>query len=205
MGAVPWLAMWHLCPCCHPPLVRRVTRACCRVAQPVLRPIWRAGTKKHTCTLQGSGRSEGEWVTLGAHEVGDLAAAVAHLRAAQPHAAIGLWGRSMGAVTALLYSQRDPSIAGVVRSPVLLLGLHARSGVHGERSLCGALRGRHRCTAVQPCSPWRSQRGCAIRKALLSQVMEGCVSGIAGLHQPSLRGWLDQTILFLLHPHCAHL
>ncbi|KAK9836936.1 hypothetical protein WJX81_000753 [Elliptochloris bilobata] len=62
----------------------------------------------------GSGRSEGEWVTLGAHEVGDLAAAVAHLRAAQPRAAIGLWGRSMGAVTALLYSQRDPSIAGVV-------------------------------------------------------------------------------------------
>ena len=54
-------------------------------------------------------------MTLGAHEVGDLAAAVAHLRAAQPYAAIGLWGRSMGAVTALLYSQRDPSIAGVVR------------------------------------------------------------------------------------------
>lgn len=27
---------------------------------------------------------------------------------------IGLWGRSMGAVTALLYSQRDPSVAGMV-------------------------------------------------------------------------------------------
>ena len=27
---------------------------------------------------------------------------------------IGLWGRSMGAVTALLYAQRDPTVAGVV-------------------------------------------------------------------------------------------
>ena len=29
---------------------------------------------------------------------------------------IGLWGRSMGAVTALLFSQRDPSVAGMVRA-----------------------------------------------------------------------------------------
>ena len=69
-------------------------------------------------------------MTLGAHEVGDLAAAVAYLRAAAPRAAIGLWGRSMGAVAALLYSRRDPSIAGVVRGPVPRLGLHACSGVH---------------------------------------------------------------------------
>jgi alpha-beta hydrolase superfamily lysophospholipase len=27
---------------------------------------------------------------------------------------IGLWGRSMGAVTALLHADRDPSIAGIV-------------------------------------------------------------------------------------------
>jgi alpha-beta hydrolase superfamily lysophospholipase len=67
------------------------------------------------CALQGSGLSEGEWVTLGAHEVDDLAVAVAHIRERHPDSTIGLWGRSMGAVTALLYSQRDPSIAGVVR------------------------------------------------------------------------------------------
>lgn len=86
--------------------------------------------EERTCAWQGSGRSKAEWVTLGAHEVGDLAAAVAHLRAAQPRAAIGLWGRSMGAVAALLYSQRDPSIAGVVRRPVPLLRSHACSGMH---------------------------------------------------------------------------
>lgn len=121
-------------------------------------------------TLQGSGLSEGSYVTLGASEVDDLAAVVQYLRdegalhrgctawwwlpAVQvlghfagfsfqcrsrpllrarfgavlkrcnlgPCAApagststIGLWGRSMGAVTALLYSQRDPGIAGMVR------------------------------------------------------------------------------------------
>ena len=53
-------------------------------------------------------------MTLGAHEVDDLGVAVAHLRARFSSCTIGLWGRSMGAVTALLYSQRDPSIAGVV-------------------------------------------------------------------------------------------
>ncbi len=66
---------------------------------------------------QGSGLSDGNWVTLGAHEVEDLETVVSHLRKVYPESAIGLWGRSMGAVTALMYSQRDPSIAGVVSSP----------------------------------------------------------------------------------------
>lgn len=64
--------------------------------------------------MQGSGNSQGDWVTLGAHEVEDLAVVVAHLRETYPSATIGLWGRSMGAVTALMYSAKDPSIAGVV-------------------------------------------------------------------------------------------
>ena len=64
---------------------------------------------------QGSGRSEGHWVSLGAHEVEDVAVLVAHIRQTFPSSMIAIWGRSMGAVTALLYSQRDPSIAGVVR------------------------------------------------------------------------------------------
>ena len=64
--------------------------------------------------MQGSGRSDGEWVTLGAHEVDDLEVAVSYLRARYPDSAIALWGRSMGAVTCLLYGHRDPSIAGMV-------------------------------------------------------------------------------------------
>lgn len=58
--------------------------------------------------------SEGSWVTLGAHEVEDLETAVEYLRQEGSTSTIGLWGRSMGAVTAILYSQKDPSIAGVV-------------------------------------------------------------------------------------------
>lgn len=40
--------------------------------------------------------------------------AVDFLRQTDKVSTLGLWGRSMGAVTALLYSQRDPSIAGIV-------------------------------------------------------------------------------------------
>ena len=76
--------------------------------------------------LQGSGKSGGEYVTLGAHEVDDLGVAVAHLRGRFSSCTIGLWGRSMGAVTALLYSQRDPSIAGIVRACLLAPALPCR-------------------------------------------------------------------------------
>ena len=39
---------------------------------------------------------------------------VNHLRSTGKVSTLGLWGRSMGAVTTLLYSNRDPSIAGIV-------------------------------------------------------------------------------------------
>eukprot|EP00882_Tetradesmus_deserticola_P032939 GHRQ01037587.1.p1 GENE.GHRQ01037587.1~~GHRQ01037587.1.p1 ORF type:complete len:253 (+),score=123.41 GHRQ01037587.1:359-1117(+) len=62
----------------------------------------------------GSGLSDGKWVTLGAREVDDQAVVVHHLRTQGGVSSIALWGRSMGAVTALLYSARDPDIAGMV-------------------------------------------------------------------------------------------
>ena len=58
--------------------------------------------------------SEGEFISLGWHERDDLACIVDHLRANRNVSTIGLWGRSMGAVTALLHGDRDPSIAGMV-------------------------------------------------------------------------------------------
>ena len=58
--------------------------------------------------------SEGKWVTLGSNEVEDVSVAVDHLRSHNMVSTLGLWGRSMGAVTALLYGHRDPSIAGMV-------------------------------------------------------------------------------------------
>jgi len=37
-----------------------------------------------------------------------------HLRSTNKVSTIGLWGRSMGAITSLLHADRDPSIAGMV-------------------------------------------------------------------------------------------
>lgn len=63
---------------------------------------------------QGSGISEGEYVTLGAHEVEDLEVLVEFIRAGGHTSVVALWGRSMGAVTALQYSEQDPSVAALV-------------------------------------------------------------------------------------------
>lgn len=72
------------------------------------------GITVFTLDFAGSGLSDGDWVTLGAHEVDDLATAVEYLRAEGSTSMIALWGRSMGAVTAIIYSSRDPTIAAVV-------------------------------------------------------------------------------------------
>ncbi|KAK4856771.1 hypothetical protein QYF36_020991 [Acer negundo] len=64
--------------------------------------------------FSGSGLSGGEHVTLGWNEKEDLKAAVNYLRADGKVSLIGLWGRSMGSVTSLLYGAEDPSIAGMV-------------------------------------------------------------------------------------------
>lgn len=62
----------------------------------------------------GSGLSGGEYVSLGWHEKQDLKSVVSFLRKNKEVSCIGLWGRSMGAVTSLLYGAEDPSIAGMV-------------------------------------------------------------------------------------------
>lgn len=67
-----------------------------------------------TLDFSGSGLSEGEHVTLGWNEKDDLKAVVNHLRTDGNVSCIGLWGRSMGAVTSLMYGAEDPSIAGMV-------------------------------------------------------------------------------------------
>ncbi|KAI4371195.1 hypothetical protein MLD38_019460 [Melastoma candidum] len=67
-----------------------------------------------TLDFSGSGLSDGEFVSLGWHERDDLHAAVSYLRSNKQISGIGLWGRSMGAVTCMLYGAEDPSIAGMV-------------------------------------------------------------------------------------------
>ncbi|RDY00666.1 putative protein, chloroplastic, partial [Mucuna pruriens] len=67
-----------------------------------------------TLDFSGSGLSDGDHVSLGWHEKDDLKMVVSHLRSNKRVSRIGLWGRSMGAVTSLLYGAEDPSIAGMV-------------------------------------------------------------------------------------------
>ena len=62
----------------------------------------------------GCGLSDGEFISLGWWEREDVAMIVEHLREYGRVSSIGLWGRSMGAVTALLHADRDPSIAAIV-------------------------------------------------------------------------------------------
>ena len=62
----------------------------------------------------GCGLSEGKFISLGWYERDDVATIVEYLRAERNVSTIGLWGRSMGAVTALLHGDRDPSIAGMI-------------------------------------------------------------------------------------------
>uniref|UniRef100_A0A0V0III5 Putative alpha/beta-Hydrolases superfamily protein-like n=1 Tax=Solanum chacoense TaxID=4108 RepID=A0A0V0III5_SOLCH len=67
-----------------------------------------------TLDFSGSGLSDGDYVSLGWHEKDDLKVVVSYLRSNLKVSRIGLWGRSMGAVTSLLYGAEDPSIAGMV-------------------------------------------------------------------------------------------
>ncbi|CAK9074091.1 unnamed protein product [Durusdinium trenchii] len=64
--------------------------------------------------FSGSGMSGGEHVSLGFFERDDLAAVIQNLRERRGYTRVGVWGRSMGATTAVLHSARDPSLAGVV-------------------------------------------------------------------------------------------
>ena len=62
----------------------------------------------------GCGKSEGEYISLGWYERDDVEIVVDWLRKSGRVSTIGLWGRSMGAVTGLMHADRDPSIAGLV-------------------------------------------------------------------------------------------
>lgn len=75
----------------------------------------------------GSGMSQGKYVSLGFHEQADIAACVKYIRKTGDASTINLWGRSMGAVAALLFAQSEPGAvsAMVVDSPFSSLPLLA--------------------------------------------------------------------------------
>lgn len=71
-----------------------------------------------TYDFTGCGNAEGDYITLGWYEWEDLAQVIIHLLKKPSVTNIGLWGRSMGAVTSLMYLREDEIIkAAVFDSP----------------------------------------------------------------------------------------
>lgn len=65
--------------------------------------LLRNGITLFAFDFSGCGNSEGEWVTLGWKEKDDLKAVITYLKTLPSVGKIGLWGRSMGASTAIMY------------------------------------------------------------------------------------------------------
>jgi pimeloyl-ACP methyl ester carboxylesterase len=85
--------------------------------------------------FSGSGLSGGEYVTLGHQEERDLAEVLRHLRRSGV-TSIGLWGRSMGAATAVLRASKDRSLkACVLDSPFADLRELAQEQINQNVSL----------------------------------------------------------------------
>ena len=64
--------------------------------------------------FEGSGYSEGEYISLGYHEKHQLKNIVDFVEKYPGVGDIGLWGRSMGAATTLIYASMDPRIKAIV-------------------------------------------------------------------------------------------
>lgn len=101
-------------------------------ANPVVRVLLPMNITVLALDFSGCGKSEGEYISLGHYEQDDIRTVVRHLRNEGRTSLISLWGRSMGAVTAVLYTASDPSVAGVVldspfsKLPSLMLELATR-------------------------------------------------------------------------------
>jgi len=78
---------------------------------PVILPL---GASLFAFDFSGCGNSGGDYVSLGWHERDDLQACINFLRASNKASSIALWGRSMGAATALMHSGRDASLSAMI-------------------------------------------------------------------------------------------
>ena len=88
---------------------------CSRVeAMEYLESIASNGMNLFCFDFSGSGKSEGPHCSLGWFEQDDLECVIDYLSSTGNVSRIGVWGRSMGAITALLYAKRDPRITCLV-------------------------------------------------------------------------------------------
>lgn len=79
----------------------------------VLKPLLTRRISLFCYDAAGCGKSEGEYVSLGHFESEDLACVIRHLQSSPGCGPIGLWGRSMGAATALLHSDVTRAVGAI--------------------------------------------------------------------------------------------
>lgn len=90
----------------------------CRVeAALLLQYVVPAGLSMFAFDFSGSGRSDGEYITLGVREKDDVSAVVEYLVKEKKAPRVALWGHSMGAATALMYAglcKNSPGVSALV-------------------------------------------------------------------------------------------
>ena len=89
--------------------------------------------------FSGSGNSQGDWTTHGYKEKSDLKAVVNYLKENKNISQIGLWGRGLGASTALFYMKENPGTvncavmdSGFSSLQAIMPGLVAESGLSAK-------------------------------------------------------------------------
>lgn len=81
---------------------------------PVLPALLRCHVSVFAFDFAGSGQSQGEFVSLGYYEEQDIECVLRYLRRLDIVSTVGLWGRSMGAVAALIRATQDPELGACV-------------------------------------------------------------------------------------------
>lgn len=81
---------------------------------PILSNLIAIGANVFAFDMSGCGYSEGNYVTLGYKEALDVKIVVEYLKNSKKVSTIGIWGRSMGAVTALKYATLDHELAVLI-------------------------------------------------------------------------------------------
>ena len=80
---------------------------------PNLKYLLPLGVTVFSFDFAGCGKSDGDYISLGWYETLDLQCVISFLRKEKRVSTIGIWGRSMGAVTAIMAASRDPTIGGL--------------------------------------------------------------------------------------------
>ena len=79
----------------------------------MLTVVLRHGINLCVFDFAGSGQSEGEYISLGHYEQQDVKLVIDYIEKIPGVGKIGLWGRSMGAATTLLYSHKDKRVSAI--------------------------------------------------------------------------------------------